>query len=259
MSALSTTTDERVAAPVSRQRFGTLVHVELRKQTDTRSGRGVLALILFACLGALVWGVTHADIPATFHKYSEPVATTVAFLAPVIAILAMTSEWTQRTALTTFTLSPRRLRVIAAKFTAAIALSCAVMVVVLVLTGGAAALGGLVHGHGHNPRVVDMGVEIRSYFIVMVLQVIMATAFGALAGQTAVALGAYFVAPTVWGAVGDQIFGGAAKWFDIFSAYGQLSSDRPFDLLGPTLTSVGVWVVLPVTLGIIRCVRREVK
>ena len=104
-----------------------------------------------------------------------------------------------------------------------------------------------------------MGVEIRSYFIVMVLQVIMATAFGALAGQTAVALGAYFVAPTVWGAVGDQIFGGAAKWFDIFSAYGQLSSDRPFDLLGPTLTSVGVWVVLPVTLGIIRCVRREVK
>ena len=57
----------------------------------------------------------------------------------------MTSEWTQRTALTTFTLSPRRLGVIAAKFIAAIALSCAVMFVVLLLTGGAAALGGLVH------------------------------------------------------------------------------------------------------------------
>ena len=79
MSALLSSNDGRVDAPVSRQRFGTLVYVELRKQTDTRSGRGVLALILFACLGALVWGVTHADIPATFHKYSEPVATTVAF------------------------------------------------------------------------------------------------------------------------------------------------------------------------------------
>ena len=104
-----------------------------------------------------------------------------------------------------------------------------------------------------------MITDIRSYFIVMVLQVIMATAFSALAGQTAVALGAYFVAPTVWGAVGEQVFGGADKWFDIFTAYGQLSSDRPFDNFGPTLTSVGLWVVLPATFGIIRCVRREVK
>ena len=35
--------------------------------------------------------------------------TFVAFLAPLIGLLAMTSEWTQRTALTTFTLAPRRL------------------------------------------------------------------------------------------------------------------------------------------------------
>ena len=43
----------------------------------------------------------------------------VDMILPAIGILAMTSEWTQRTALTTFTLSPRRIPVLFAKLLAA--------------------------------------------------------------------------------------------------------------------------------------------
>ena len=59
------------------------------------------------------------------------------------------------------------------------------------------------------------------------LQVTMAAGFGALAAQTAVAVGAFLVAPTVWSVVGPLLFGANAQWLDVFSAYDQLSSDAP--------------------------------
>ena len=95
--------------------------------------------------------------------------------------------------------------------------------------------------------------------IVVALQVIMATAFGALAAQTTVAIGAFLAAPAVWAEVSEPLLGKAAPWFDVFSAYGQLSSNHPFDHLGQTLTAVTVWVVVPATIGITRSLRREVK
>ncbi len=55
----------------------------------------------------------------------------VDLILPVVGIMAMTSEWTQRTALTTFTLSPRRIPVLFAKLVAAIALATAVVAVVV--------------------------------------------------------------------------------------------------------------------------------
>ncbi len=58
----------------------------------------------------------------------------------------MTSEWTQRTALSTFTLSLRRVRVLAAKFAASFTLAMAVVAVTVGLTASAIALGGVIHG-----------------------------------------------------------------------------------------------------------------
>jgi hypothetical protein len=87
----------------------------------------------------------------------------------------------------------------------------------------------------------------------------MAAAFGALAAQSAVALVAYFVAPTAFAAVSSNILHGASPWFDVFSAYDQLSSDQPFQHLAQTLTAITIWVVLPSAVGIVRSLRREVK
>ena len=135
-----------VVAAIRPLRFTTLLDVERRKLTDTRSGRGLLAATVAAAAAVLVWKVTHAEIETSFDNYSAGVATMVAFLTPLIALLAMTSEWTQRTALTTFTLAPRRFPVLAAKYVAAVLLSLGATVTGLVMAAAATAIGGGLHG-----------------------------------------------------------------------------------------------------------------
>ena len=244
------------APTVPAQRFTTQIRVETRKLVDTRGGLAVIGMILATCLFALTWLTSQAKYGATYHRYSTGAANIVAFLVPVVTLLAMTAEWTQRTALSTFTLSPRRGRVLGAKFIAATAVSAAVLTFVLVLAAGATAIGGIVHdgaSWGH------MGADIRSYFVIMFLEVVMAAAFAALAGQTAVALVAYFIAPSAWAAFAENVLGGTARWFDVFAAYDRLASDQPFDQLGQTLSSIAVWIAIPAVLGIRRSLRREIK
>ena len=67
---------------------------------------------------------------------------TTGILLPVIGILAVTSEWSQRTALTTFTLVPRRARVIAAKLIAGVVLALIAVLVCLAAAAVAAAASG---------------------------------------------------------------------------------------------------------------------
>lgn len=52
---------------------------------------------------------------------------------PVIGIIAVTGEWSQRTALTTFTLVPRRWRIVVAKIVA-LALPALLAVVISIAT-----------------------------------------------------------------------------------------------------------------------------
>ena len=237
-------------------RFTTQLRVETRKLLDTRGGLAVIGLIIATCLFALIWLVSQSKYPPTFHRYSTGAANIVAFLIPVVTLMAMTAEWTQRTALTTFTMSPRRGRVLWAKFLSGLAVSTAVLVAVLLLAAAATGLGGMIHGNGSWEL---MGSDIRTYFIIMFLEVVMAAAFAAIAGHTAVALVAYFIFPSAWAAFASNVLGGTAEWFDIFAAYDRLSSSHPFDNLGQTLTAIGCWIVVPAVLGIRRSLRREIK
>ena len=117
-------------------------------------------------------------------------------------------------------------------------------------------IGGLVHG---GATWAGTGTEIRSYVIIVATQVIMATAFGALAAQTTVAIGAFLAAPVVWAEVSEPLLGKVAPWFDVFSAYNHLASGHPLDHFAQTLTAVTLWVILPAAIGITRSLRREVK
>jgi ABC-type transport system involved in multi-copper enzyme maturation permease subunit len=237
-------------------RFSTLTGIEMRKMTDTRSGRWLLGTILALAAFGLVWKVTHFQSAVWFDNYSKPPVTIIAFLAPILGLLAMTSEWTQRTALTTFTLAPRRLRVITAKFLSSILLSLGLLAVGLVMTFGAMAIGGAVHGHLNWN---DLATGISGAAITVVLQVIMGAAFGALAGQTVVAAIAYFVFPLAFSSVSQELFGGVAPWVDVFEAYGRLSSVDPSEHLARTATAITIWVVLPMVIGVVRGLRREIK
>ena len=237
-------------------RFPTLLAVELRKMTDTRSGRGLLAVTVAASAAVLVWKLTHSSIETSFDNYSAGVATMVAFVTPLIGLLAMTSEWTQRTALTTFTLAPRRLPVITAKYVASLVLSLATVAVGLAMAAGACAIGGIVHGPADFSGWLG---DVRYAAIFVVLQVTMAAAFGALAANTPAALSAFLLAPTLWAVLAQGALRPVAGWLDIFEAYGRLSSDRPLDEIGRTLTAIAVWVVVPAAIGLARSLRREIK
>ena len=94
-----------------------IVSVELRKSFDTRSG-----FWLMASIGILAVIATGADDPVRARRRARPTSTfaaaigfPMAVILPMVAILSVTSEWSQRTGLTSFTLVPHRGRVILAK------------------------------------------------------------------------------------------------------------------------------------------------
>jgi len=256
-TTLHTPLDEDVA-PVRRQTFGTLLRVEMRKLADTRSGRILLASAVAVSAAALAYKVARvgADVQL-YRNYSKALLPAVTVLVPLVALVAMTGEWTQRTALTTFTMSPRRLRVIGAKFLASLALSAVVLAAVTLLTFAATAAGGAVSGSGASYDGVAMA--IRETLVVTMLQVVMAAAFGALIPVTAVAVGTFIMAPTVWAIAGPELFGRSARWLDVFESYDRLGSRHPWEHLGQSATSIAVWVVVPAALGVWRSLRREVK
>lgn len=241
-----------------RQKFLTLVRIELRKMVDTRSGRWLLIAILALSAFALGWMLTHLE-PGTLHfaDVLDLALVPVDIILPVIGIMAMTSEWTQRTALTTFTLSPRRIPVLFAKLVAAISLAMGTVAVVVGMAFAATALGGVIGGDGasydHALRAIG-GAAITDG-----LNVVMAAGFGLVATVTAVGVLVFYVAPTAWALVGPGLLHDNSKWLDIFNTFDNLSL---FDLSGhvpQTMTSMAFWIVLPVTVGLVLANRREVK
>ena len=96
--------------------FGRLTLVELRKMVDTRAGFWLQLLVAVLTLAAVVVVCIVADADeATFQDLFTVAMTPGAVLLPIIGILLVSSEWSQRTALITFTLVPRRMRVMGAK------------------------------------------------------------------------------------------------------------------------------------------------
>ncbi len=239
------------------QRFTRLFQVEFRKLLDNRSGKAILGIALAAPVIALTWLLIQGTGGDESWRAYAQFTPALGLIIPLIGLFAMTSEWTQRTALSTFTLSPRRGRVLAAKFAASFTLAMAVVAVTVGLTAGATVLGGVIHGQ--TPSFEFFGGDVRGLVILTALQVIMAAGFGALAAQTAVAVAAFLVAPTLWAVVGNAVFGVNAQWLHVFHAYDRLSGDQPFTELPQTLTAIAVWVVLPTTIGVWRSLRREVK
>ena len=261
MSTVTLSRTSKTTIDLSRipgQPFPRLVGVELRKSVDTRSGRWVLVALLGLAVLALGWQVAHASTePVTLVGYLQTALTPVALLLPVVGILAMTAEWSQRTALTTFTLSPRRVPVLLAKVVAAIVLALAVIALVAALAVAATALAGAI-GEGSADWTFGWrdGVGMVAY---PGLNVLMGAGFGALLPVTAVALTAFFVAPTLFNLLAASVLKGAGDWFNVFGAFDRIASLQLDGKAAQSLTAVGLWVVLPTVLGLWLSARREVK
>jgi ABC-type transport system involved in multi-copper enzyme maturation permease subunit len=244
--------------PVRRPSFVQLAAVELRKTVDTRAGRVLLAVtVLLAAVVVVAMLFLTGEDELSFSGWSRDALIPVLVLLPVLGVLAMTSEWTQRTALTTFTLTPRRLPVLMAKLVAAAVLGVIVTLVVQLL-----ALIGLVVRAGVLGADADWSQAGRTFagsLVATSLALLMGAAIGALVQQSAAALVAYYAAPNAVLIAVAIAFEEQARWVDVQGAFGRL---QQFDLAGeagPTVTSLALWVVIPLVLGLWRSVRRDVS
>jgi ABC-2 type transport system permease protein len=238
-----------------------LTRVELRKLSDTRAGFWLLLIIALATVGTallLLFG-NPADVQ-TFRGFLSFDLAPVNIVLPVLGILSMTTEWTQRTALATFTLVPSRSRVIAAKLLAVVLVAVAATLASTALS----ALGNLVAvglgGDGSWHLSADLAGRL---LLSQVIAVLMGSAFGALLMNSPLAIASYLGLPVIWTvlvAAAPAIMK-PAGWLDLSAATGQLSDVDPMTggewaRLG---VSVAVWMVLPLIAGTIRALRREVS
>jgi ABC-2 type transport system permease protein len=245
----------RTGIPMAR-----LVQVELRKLADTRSGLWLLIVIALAAAGAAALVLAAApDDEQTFAGLFAFGLVPAAVLLPVLGILSMTSEWSQRTALTTFTLTPARGRVIAAKLIAAVLTAVATTAA----TAALAALANLIAIGTGGAGSWHIEAALAGQLLVnQVVFVLMGSAFGALLMNSPLAIVLYFAIPTVWSVLGEMVkwLHTAAGWLDINMTSVPLSEPG---MTGDQWARFGVaalvWVALPLALGTVRVLRREVS
>lgn len=241
--------------PLTRPPLSRLATVELRKMIDTRAGFWLLLLTLLSAVGAVVLVVIvgendDQDLASLFGISVQ----VISVLLPVVGLLAVTSEWSQRTALTTFALVPERGRVVTAKLLAATVLTLVAVLVCLV----ASAAGNVIVG-GRWSLGFD---DLYGGALFELLGMFGALAFGLMLMHSALAIVSYFVAPTVVGILVEVIHSlkGPSAWFDTSQTTPPLAEGRmEGDDWGKLAVSMAIWVGLPLVLGLLRLRRHEIK
>lgn len=259
-TAPSTTTDPTPApAPIGlagdRIPFVRLVSIELRKMVDTRAGMWMLitmaAISFLVAGGLLLWG---QDGGEPFTSFLGLIVTPTMILLPIMGIMSATQEWSQRTGLATFSLVPRRGRVIAAKVAASLVLS----LVLLVAAGIAATLGTLLGGG----EFTLTGVSLAGVVLAGLLYTMQGVAFGAAFLNTPIAIVSSLVLPTVWTVLTamSERMSDVARWLDLQLVTGPLTEGTMTgENWGQLGTATAVWVGLPMAIGTYRILTREVK
>jgi ABC-2 type transport system permease protein len=235
-----------------------LTAVELRKMTDTRAGFWLqLAVVgLTVAIVALVAIFGHSD-DQTLRSMLKAAVQPASVLLPVMGVLLVTSEWSQRTTLITFTLVPHRSRVVVAKLAASVLLSLAALVVAfaVAVVGTAIAAPGV-----EDAWSLPIG-QLAQIVVVVTTGMMGGVAFGAVLLASAPAIVALFALPLVTGAVGSiHALEGVARWTDATRSLApmtdHLMSATEWARAGTTLA---LWLVLPLVVGVWRIARSEVS
>lgn len=234
--------------------FTRTTRVELRKMIDTRAGRWLLAIVTAAGLATIAATLIWTDGPHGLTDFLGFAAFPLSLLLPVIGIMGATAEWTQRTGLVTFTLEPRRGRVIAAKLVAAALLGLGVFAAAL----AASALATLATGAVWNPTL-PLLAGLAAGLLLFVLQ---GVAFGFALLNTPAAIVASLLLPTVWTIVGGLVpsVQKASEWLNLTVTTGPLlNGTMAGDDWAKLATSAALWIGLPLAVGTWRVLTREVK
>ncbi len=245
--------------------FGRVLHVELRKMFDTRTGFWLMASIVIASVLATTLTIVLGNRDdLTFEAFASAVGSPMSIVLPVIGVLAVTSEWSQRTALTTFTLVSGRRRVLAAKLANAIAIGAVSMVIAL----GIGAIGNVVTSMiTGNPAIWNISVSTFAQIVLAnELGMLLGFALGLLFRNSPAAIVGYFVIIMVLPGLSGAL-ASAQPWWADHAGWFELNETR-YLLFDGALTSqnwaqLGVtsvlWILLPLLLGTRMVLRAEVK
>ena len=237
-----------------------LTRVELRKMANTRSGKWLLIGIAVITLVVIVaFYASAAPAERTFFNFMAAANGPQGFLLPVLGILLITSEWTQRTALVSFTLTPVRGRVLRAKFLAALVAGMAAIAVAVLLASLATVIGGSDHAW------TQVGIDdLGKVLLLQVTAVVQGLAFGLLFLNSSAAIVSYFVLPSALNIIGRlwDAMHQVQPWIDLWAAQEPLfrgGGNLTGEQWAQSVTSTLIWVVLPLAVGLVRVLRAEVK
>ncbi len=245
--------------------LGRLVTVELRKMFNTRSGFWLMMSIAIVALIATIGCILFVpDESLEFSVFGSAVAFPMALLLPVIAILSVTGEWSQRTGLITFTLVPHRAQIIGAKAIAAVIVGVAGMLIAFAIGAVGNVLGSAINGVS---AVWDFTVlDLVLIVFANVLGLLVGFMLGVLIRNTPGAIVAYvaysFLLPTIFGILAalQDWFKDLQPWVDFNSSQTPLFDGGPS---GEEWAQLGVsgliWLVIPLSLGVWAVLRSEVK
>ena len=259
---MSTTT---LAAPIrvnttgvhARPGLGRLVAVELRKMVNTRAGFWLqLATVAITVLAVIVACVAGDAADLTFQSVLNVGLQPAAILLPVVGILLVTSEWSQRTGMITFSLVPVRSRVLGAKLIASLVLAVAMLVMSVAIV----AAGVLVASPGVDGTWSDAAPLIGQSAVYLTAGMITGVALGAILLASAPAIVVLFPLPTAWMAVVSlSFFADVAPWVSTARALSpmqeEVMSATQWAHVG---TALALWMLLPLLIGTWRFTRREI-
>ncbi|MGN6635377.1 MAG: ABC transporter permease [Oryzihumus sp.] len=247
--------------------FARLVIVELRKAGDTRAGRWLIgAAIVAAVAGATILLSVEAakNLHPSYGDFIAAAAFASMVLLPVVGVLTITSEWSQRTAVVTFALEPSRTRVVGAKLASLLVLAVLAGMISLAL----GALANLLYGTitGHALVWGDASKLMLTFLLDYVVTMVGGFALGSLFLNSPAGIVVYFTyavvlpVPFALGAALMTWFRHLRPWIDLTWAQGPLTDGSITGTQWAHLLTSGlIWVGLPLSAGIWRIRHTEVK
>ena len=253
----------RIVRPIPTTR---LVKIELRKMFNTRSGFWMLVSI--GVLSVMATGavlIFAPDSEIAYENFAAAIGFPMSVILPMIAILGVTSEWSQRSGLTTFTLVPSRGRVIGAKAFATFVVGVVSMAVAFAVGAVGNLLGSTIMG---LDTVWDVSLAAAAQILLGNL-VGMAIGFtlGVVLRNSAAAIVGYFVVSFVLPGILVLLaqvrswFADLQPWIDwnytqVELFEGATNTGKAWAMLGSTTM---ISIVIPLVVGLLFLRRSEVK
>jgi ABC-2 type transport system permease protein len=261
MSAHAIDGNEMTAAPSAgrdrRPGLARLTKVELRKMVDTRSGFWLLLAVgALTLIAAFITALFGHDDDRTLHRILSNGLQPAGILLPVVGILLVSSEWSQRTALVSFALVPERPRLLIAKLLGGVVLALAATAVAIVFSLLATAIAST---SSPDHWSLPLGLFLQD-LVYVVTAMIIGIGFGAALQSSAPAIVLYFALPIAFAALGSiHAIKGVIDWINTGETLEPLTTEvMSGHQWAQALVALALWMGLPLAIGLWRLTKRDV-